>query len=87
VAEQADRFAARVLHIAGSSLEQQVREAVERSFGRAATSTEIAEAVEFLKGRAGHYRAMKRPAPVPEHAALIDFCHVLFNSNEFAYVD
>lgn len=26
-------------------------------------------------------------APDPEHAALADFCHVLFNSNAFLYVD
>ncbi len=28
-----------------------------------------------------------RPPPDPQTAALIDFCHVLLNSNEFIYVD
>ena len=87
VAQQADRFATRIIQAAGRSFERQAQEAVERSLGRAATPTECAEAIEFFKERAAHYRAMKRPPADPEHAALVDFCHVLFNSNEFAYVD
>ena len=40
--------------------------------------------------RANDIRAKIAPATVPANphtAALIDFCHLLFNANEFLYVD
>lgn len=87
VAEQASFFADRVLVTAKDDLEWQVREAVWRALGRESLSAEVAETVGFLRSRAASYRDKQRDAADAERAALIDFCHVLFNCNEFAYVD
>ena len=57
--------------------------------GRSPLPDEIAEAVT-LSGPAGAIRwaaAPHRADAAADHAALVDFCHVLFNSNEFLYVD
>jgi hypothetical protein len=45
---------------------------------------EVEDAAAFI-GRAK--AAARPPARAGDHAALVDFCHVLLNSNEFLYVD
>ena len=93
VAEQAAHFADRILAEAKGDPERQVRLAVRRALGREAVSVEVEETAEFLR-RAAAENIRKsnsinnlRHQKTPEREALIDFCHVLFNSNEFAYVD
>jgi len=49
---------------------------------------EMAEAISFLERQARQPQASTHPSNhAAEHTALIDFCHVLLNSNEFLYVD
>ena len=56
--------------------------------GRQAEPDELEQAAAFLNRQT----QLAQP-PVPranfgtDHAALVDFCHALLNSNEFLYVD
>ena len=69
------------------------------AYSRPPEAQELALAAEFLQKQEGVIRAAAaagRPPALPARlpadvdpvraAALIDFCHVLFNSNEFVYV-
>jgi len=112
VAEQAERFAERVIKTAGSDPGRQTAVAVRLAFAREATPAEIAETAAFLRERAAGYRregqagstagrqvpgvagqqaasvsGEQAAAAAAERSALVDFCYVLFNSNEFAYLD
>jgi Protein of unknown function (DUF1553) len=57
-------------------------------FGRQPEPEEIAEAQAFINQQtklpAGQAPRLNTKS---DHAALVDFCHVLLNSNEFLYVD
>lgn len=76
-----------------------VQTAYRQTFGRSADPDEIARGIAFLEtqptrlsGRPqGKPLALPSPAPdgiVPvQAAALVDFCHVLLNLNEFVFVD
>ena len=64
--------------------------------GREPSADERARAVEFLRGGPDHLwggEELTTPIPMPEGptpaqaAALVDFCHVLLNLNEFVFVD
>jgi mono/diheme cytochrome c family protein len=58
------------------------------AFGREPEPDELKEAADFLDRQARLAQPPAKPAsPTTDHAALVDFCHVLFNSNEFLYVD
>lgn len=70
------------------------------SLSRAATPDELTRGVAFLRDqpsllslRAENPRALDLPDPAPEGygvaqgAALVDYCHVLLNLNEFVFVD
>jgi hypothetical protein len=58
------------------------------AFGRQPEPDEIAEAVSFLGQQASvTEHAAKPPNVSADHTVLVDFCHVLLNSNEFLYVD
>jgi hypothetical protein len=94
--EWAQAFAARVLASAGSSPEKQVDLAYRLAYSRHPDDTEMSIAKTFFK----HERELLAEKPkdqlaLPataegsidplEAAALVDFCHVLINSNEFVY--
>ena len=67
---QARRFAERVRKEAGADVESQVRRSFELAIGRAPVRGELTESVALVKsGEQG----------------LADFCHALFNLNEFVY--
>lgn len=87
MAEQAGHFADRILGAAGDDATKQVAHAVQLALGRQATSDEVKETVAYLQGRSKAYRNAKNDEAAATRLALIDFCHVLLNSNEFAYVD
>jgi hypothetical protein len=87
MAEQAARFADRVIREAGSDPAEQTERAVLLALSRPATKIETAEAGEFLAARAAVYRQADQNDANAARRALADFCHVLLNSNEFAYVD
>ncbi len=76
----AAEFARRVKAEGGKERESQITVAYRLAFGREPTAAELAAAVEFLNRQAAQNAAAAS-------AVLIDFCHVLLNSNEFLYVD
>jgi len=87
MAEQAGHFADRIIRVAGDDVSQQVVCAVHFAFGRKTAENEVAETVAFLRERAKAYRELKHDEAKAARLALVDFCHVLLNSNEFAYID
>jgi Protein of unknown function (DUF1553)/Protein of unknown function (DUF1549) len=96
----AQSFACRVLQEAGRDLNSQVSGAYRFALSREPDATEREMALAFLqkqalviKARIEGKKAVALPPNLspdvePAHAAaLVDFCHVLFNSNEFVYVN
>jgi hypothetical protein len=58
------------------------------AFGRKPEPDEISDAMSFVeRQRSCITQAAKRSHEQAGHAAFVDFCHVLLNSNEFLYVD
>ncbi len=84
VVDQARALAARVAAAAGGRDDRPalVRAAYRAAFARDPDPAESARAVAFLEGQA-------RPdgGTPARDAALVDFCHVLLNLNEFVFVD
>lgn len=83
--EQARHFAQRVAKEAGGDPSAQVTLAYRLALVRKPTPTQLAQAAAFLAKKAELHRAETKASP--EQAALADFCHVLFNTNEFLYAD
>lgn len=85
VLEQARHFAARVGQEAGADCRAQIVRAFLLALNRSPQKKEMEWAEEFLQTQTAGYR--QRGQADPEAAALRDFCHALFNLNEFLYVD
>ncbi len=96
----AQSFAGRVLKDAGADVNAQIETAYRLAFSRQPNASEVKMAAGFLqqqaaliKARIGAKQAVALPPNCPVEidpasaAALVDFCHVLFNSNEFVYVN
>jgi hypothetical protein len=98
VIERARVFAARLIAERGLEPEALLRGAHERVFARLADASELDVARRFLSSQRAVLAARlerKEPVFVPAGAekdpalgaALVDYCHVLWNANEFFYVD
>jgi Protein of unknown function (DUF1553)/Protein of unknown function (DUF1549) len=99
VLEQARALAGRVYAVASNraDLDELVTSGYRLALGREPGPEERARAVEFLRSQPDHLsgrgETMTLPIPMPEGptsaqgAALVDFCHVLLNLNEFVFVD
>ena len=96
--EWAQAFAGRVLGRAGPSLEAQIEEAYRLAYSRRPDAAEKRTALTFFQRhralvaeRASADEKLALPTSLPDavdsvHAAvLVDFCHMLINSNEFVY--
>jgi hypothetical protein len=71
-----------------TSYHDRVVSAYRLTVGRVPEPEEISESISFLSRQSDVPRpAGKRANSQPGHGALVDFCHVLLNSNEFLYVD
>jgi hypothetical protein len=80
--EAASHFAHRLEREAGPDSTRQINHGFQLALARSPTATELTESLEFLsKQRARH------PESSDGKAALVDFCHVLLNSNELIYPD
>ncbi|HEV3345385.1 MAG TPA: DUF1549 and DUF1553 domain-containing protein [Pirellulales bacterium] len=83
--DQARRWAARLLGEHRQDLLGLISGAYREAFARSAANDEIEAAARFIdqqcraSGEAAHEAALQ--------AAVADFCHALFNVNEFLYVD
>lgn len=102
VMEQARGFAGRVLREASdrNDLGALVNRTYRLAFGRSPHANETRRAVAFieeatarLSERSARPKGLELPEPLPEGhdlaqaAALVDYCHVLLNLNEFVFVD
>jgi len=76
--ERAKKFAERLKKEHGGEREQLVTAAFRIGFARMPSDEEIAGAVNFLQ---------RQGERTSETESLVDFCHVLLNSNEFIYID
>ena len=94
----AQAFAGRVLEKSADDADSQVKDAYRLAFGRQPTNSELKTAKDFLsqqsavvaeREQAGEPLALPTKMAVgmdkAKAAALVDFCHVLLNSNEFVY--
>ena len=90
VNEQSGFFAERVLETAGAQVEDQIDAAFRMALGRSPAPDEMGWARGFYDRESARYRAAAHgvsDAAPPSQAALGGLCHVLFNSNEFLYVE
>ncbi|MDA0833905.1 MAG: PSD1 and planctomycete cytochrome C domain-containing protein [Planctomycetota bacterium] len=88
---RARKFAANLLDLEVSDGDRIAR-AYESAYGRKASDDEIAAALVFIEEQQDRIiapdSADEQQKPVdPRTAAWIDFCHAIFNSSEFMYVD
>ena len=86
---RAKALAARLERLEPSSTDDRDRIvlAYRLAFGRQPEPDEIAEAMAFIKRQAKLLpHSAQRSITAADHDALVDFCHVLLNSNEFLYV-
>ena len=75
VNEEAKHFASRILKLAGENVEQQIETAFALVFSRKPTSDESKRLTQFMSSSNNSDKA------------LVGLCRVLFNSNEFIYID
>jgi hypothetical protein len=85
VLEQGRWLAERVAREAGSRSEARIERAFQLALQRPPSSRERRWSEEFLVSQTSGYVA--RQAKDADRAALRDFCHALFNLNEFLYLD
>jgi hypothetical protein len=71
----------------GEDPEKMAAAAYRVAWGRPASGEEVRLALAFLGRQAGLYRAEGAGDEKARSQALFDFCHALFNTNEFVYVD
>ena len=96
--EWAQQFAARVIAAAGPDLRQKIETAFRFAYGRRPDPTELETVKSFFKTQHGlleervaRGEELGLPPNLPPHAdraeaaALVDFCHMLINANEFVY--
>jgi Protein of unknown function (DUF1553)/Protein of unknown function (DUF1549) len=100
ILQAAQSFAGRVFQGAGADPNKQVAMAYRLALSRKPGDDELRMAIDFLERQSALIKARveaKRPLALPPNppadldqarmAALVDLCHVLFNSNEFVYVN
>ena len=97
--EKAQRFASRLIEENGGNETTVVDRAYGIAFSRAPTPAERSASKDFLREGKAAIRerlANNEPVALPElpegldpafGAALVDYCHALWNTNEFVYVD
>jgi hypothetical protein len=86
IMEHADHFADRVMHSAGEELERKVDLAFQIALARKPTREEKASALELVKRQVDRYTASEVSAEKASQKALANLCRMLWNSNEFLYI-
>jgi uncharacterized protein DUF1553/uncharacterized protein DUF1549 len=94
--EWAQAFAGRILKLTGPVLERQIETAYQLAYSRRPDKSEWETALAFFNRqraivaeKSGQSLALPTFIPIgmgtADGAALVDFCHILINSNEFVY--
>jgi Protein of unknown function (DUF1553) len=99
----AQTFAGRVMNEAGADVNRQIVVAYRMAYAREPEADEFKIAINFLDQQSALIKTRieaKQPVALPSNcsvasdtiaqsraAAVVDFCHALFNSNEFVYVN
>jgi hypothetical protein len=95
----ARQWAGKLLIECGDDEPKLIRDAFADAYGRVPTEQEIKAAEDFVKTQSaaiaeeGATAVDQLPIPMPKSsdrakgAAIVDFCHAIFCSNEFMYVD
>jgi hypothetical protein len=96
--EWASAFASRVITAAGDDETKQIETGYRMAFGRKPTQSETQAVLDFFRRHEpiiAERLANKEPVAVPKGipatmkpahaAAVVDFCHMLINANEFVY--
>ena len=86
IIEQADYFADRVMQSAGEELERKVGLAFEIALARKPTMQEETSGLALVKRQVDRYAASGASAEEASQKALANLCRMLWNSNEFLYV-
>lgn len=100
--DQSEYFAQRVMKNVDMTIEERIRQAYWISLSRAPKESEISDAIQFMAAQSNRYAMLDEDyqlgfKPVlfqPNNdkqlymdKAFVDYCQVLFNLNEFIYVD
>jgi hypothetical protein len=85
--QRASHLAERVEKEIPGGDDSQIRQAFRIVYARDPSEAEIGRGLEFLAQARGRKVASSGAENAVPDAALVDFCHVLLNSNEFLYVD
>jgi Protein of unknown function (DUF1553)/Protein of unknown function (DUF1549) len=98
--EWAQGLAARVLQAGGENREAQIAVAYRLTYARPPTAEESKMAFDFLQrhrtivaaraqsgGKIAGVASLPAGVDAVDAAALVDFCHMLINSNEFVYIN
>jgi len=88
--QQARSFAARLVSEVGSDPKAVITQAYRIAYSRKPDGRELATGMRFLNEQAQMIRAAMGAGDTADKSvekALVDYCHTLFNSNEFVYVD
>jgi hypothetical protein len=94
--DQAAHLADRVITDAGEDVNRQVERVYWLTLSRAPTKSQRQAAADFVEQRFRssmkslldrHINTDQRTQDLLRRKALTDFCHVMFNANEFVYVD
>ncbi len=88
ILELAEHFSKRVIRMAGDDENRRIDTAFRLAFIREPAAGEIDWSREFLRNRSAAYQTRDKLEPGPAaDAALKHLCHMLFNTNEFLYVN
>jgi hypothetical protein len=97
--ELAQQWSGKLLKECGDDEVKLVREAYTEAYARKPSEQELSAAEAFIDAQAKSLAAKHiadgkyLPTPVPQSldtakaAAIVDFCHAIFCSNEFLYID
>ena len=86
--EQSDRFAARVMQAAGPDETKRIETVFRLALAREPTAEERTLSRVFIRKQVGRYRQKDQKSEAEgADAALVNLCQMLFNTNEFLYVE
>ena len=64
-----------------------IRKVYWRSLARAPTAKELSDCHTFLEEQREYHRGRGDSRSIAKVSAMTDLCHVMFNLNEFVYID